>query len=92
MAESPDFEFDSAYRAESTQLGHGVRPPWSIGEPQPELAALIAAGKFHGEVLDVGCGKPPSRWLLPRAATPRWDLTFHRPPLTWHARRPRSGA
>ncbi len=57
MTESLNFEFDSAYRAESAQLGHGVRPPWSIGEPQPELAALIAAGKFHGEVLDVGCGE-----------------------------------
>ncbi|MUM18575.1 class I SAM-dependent methyltransferase [Mycobacterium sp. CBMA271] len=31
-------------------------PPWNIGEPQPELAALIEAGKFHGSVLDVGCG------------------------------------
>ncbi len=41
----------------STQLGVGVRAPWSIGEPQPELAALIEAGKFHGEVLDVGCGE-----------------------------------
>lgn len=57
MTESLDFEFDAAYRAESAQLGHGVRPPWSIGEPQPELAALISAGKFHGEVLDVGCGE-----------------------------------
>jgi 2-heptyl-1-hydroxyquinolin-4(1H)-one methyltransferase len=34
-----------------------VRPPWSIGEPQPALAALIDAGKFHGDVLDVGCGE-----------------------------------
>ena len=32
-------------------------PPWSIGAPQPELAALIEQGKFHGEVLDVGCGE-----------------------------------
>ena len=31
--------------------------PWSIGEPQPELAALIEQGKFHGNVLDVGCGE-----------------------------------
>ena len=35
----------------------GAKPPWSIGEPQPELAALIDAGKFHGDVLDVGCGE-----------------------------------
>ncbi len=34
-----------------------MRPPWSIGAPQPELAALIEQGKFHGDVLDVGCGE-----------------------------------
>src|SRR5262245_43670425 len=57
MTEQVDFEFESAYRGESPQLGQGRRPPWSIGEPQPELAALIEQGKFHGEVLDVGCGE-----------------------------------
>src|ERR1700753_1865411 len=31
-------------------------PPWNIGEPQPELAALVAAGKFRSNVLDAGCG------------------------------------
>jgi hypothetical protein len=29
-------------------------PPWNIGEPQPELAALIAAGKVRSDVLDAG--------------------------------------
>jgi methylase of polypeptide subunit release factors len=57
MSENFGFEFDSVYRGESTQLGQGVRPPWSLGEPQPDLAALIEQGKFHGEVLDVGCGE-----------------------------------
>ncbi|MGH3556290.1 MAG: class I SAM-dependent methyltransferase [Mycobacterium sp.] len=57
MTEHLDFEFDSAYRGESAQVGQGIRPPWSIGEPQPELAVLIEAGTFHGEVLDVGCGE-----------------------------------
>ncbi len=52
-----DFEFETVYRGESAQFGEGVRPPWSIGEPQPELAALIEQGKFHGDVLDVGCGE-----------------------------------
>ncbi len=52
-----DFEFEAVYRGESTQLGEGVRPPWSIGIPQPELATLIEQGKFHGDVLDVGCGE-----------------------------------
>lgn len=56
MTQPTDFEFESAYRGESP-FGEGVRPPWSIGAPQPELAALIEQGKFHGEVLDVGCGE-----------------------------------
>lgn len=45
-------QFESAYRGE-----RGTTPPWSLGEPQPEIAALIAAGKVHGEVLDAGCGE-----------------------------------
>lgn len=42
-------DWDSLYRAETA-------PPWSIGIPQPELAALIEQGKVRGEVLDAGCG------------------------------------
>jgi len=57
MTQPTDFEFETAYRGESTQFGDGVRPPWSIDAPQPELAALIEQGKFHGAVLDVGCGE-----------------------------------
>ncbi|WP_156686240.1 class I SAM-dependent methyltransferase [Mycobacterium sp. Marseille-P9652] len=49
--------FESAYRGEAAEMGEGTRPPWSIGEPQPEIAALIDAGKFHGVVLDAGCGE-----------------------------------
>ncbi|OBI41602.1 class I SAM-dependent methyltransferase [Mycobacterium sp. E796] len=56
MTQPTDFEFESAYRGESP-FGAGVRPPWSIGAPQPELAALIEQGSFHGDVLDVGCGE-----------------------------------
>jgi SAM-dependent methyltransferase len=57
MTQETDFQFETAYRGESAQLGEGVRPPWSIGAPQPELSALIDQGKFHGDVLDVGCGE-----------------------------------
>ncbi len=57
MTQPTDFEFESAYRGESAQFGEGMRPPWSIGAPQPELAALIEEGKFHGDVLDAGCGE-----------------------------------
>ena len=48
--------FESAYRGEAEEF-KGVRPPWSIGEPQPEIQALIEAGKVHGDVLDAGCGE-----------------------------------
>ncbi|WP_156297767.1 class I SAM-dependent methyltransferase [Mycobacterium paragordonae] len=57
MTSPVDFQFEQAYRGESSQLGEGARPPWSIGEPQPELAALIDQGRFRGDVLDAGCGE-----------------------------------
>ncbi|OJZ75759.1 SAM-dependent methyltransferase [Mycobacterium paraffinicum] len=46
-------DWDSAYREQAHFQGP---PPWNIGEPQPELAALAAAGKFRSDVLDAGCG------------------------------------
>jgi SAM-dependent methyltransferase len=46
-------DWDSAYRGEGAFSGP---PPWSIGEPQPELAALHRAGRFRSDVLDAGCG------------------------------------
>lgn len=51
-----DEMFESAYRGEAPQM-EGAKAPWSIGEPQPELAALIDRGMFHGDVLDAGCGE-----------------------------------
>lgn len=47
-------DWDSAYRGEGENF-EGP-PPWNIGEPQPELAALIDAGEITGTVLDAGCG------------------------------------
>jgi SAM-dependent methyltransferase len=49
--ELPDW--DEAYREQGEWAGP---PPWNIGEPQPELATLIAEGKFRSDVLDAGCG------------------------------------
>lgn len=46
-------DWDSVYREQGDFEGP---PPWNIGEPQPELAALIAAGKIRSDVLDAGCG------------------------------------
>jgi cyclopropane fatty-acyl-phospholipid synthase-like methyltransferase len=57
MTNPSDVMFDSAYRGEAAEMGLGTKPPWSIGEPQPEIAALIEAGKIHGDVLDAGCGE-----------------------------------
>ena len=46
------------------------KPPWSIGEPQPELAALIEQGKFSGDVLDAGCGEAAiSLYLAEKGST-----------------------
>src|SRR5690625_434206 len=70
MSDSLDFEFDAAYRGESERMGSGGKPPWSIGEPQPELAALIEQGKFHGDILDVGCGEAAiSMYMVERGHT-----------------------
>ncbi|MGB6763177.1 class I SAM-dependent methyltransferase [Mycobacterium sp.] len=56
-AQNFDFDFDPAYRGETAEFGAGARPPWSLGEPQPEIAALIDQGKIKGVVLDAGCGE-----------------------------------
>ncbi|WP_102143518.1 class I SAM-dependent methyltransferase [Mycobacterium hubeiense] len=67
MTAPDDFRFESAYRGEIAEM---PRPPWSIGEPQPEIAALIEQGKFHGDVLDVGCGEAAvSLYLAERGFT-----------------------
>ncbi len=58
-------DFESTYRGSSEN-----RPVWSIGEPQPEILALIEDGKFHGEVLDAGCGEAAvSLYLAQRGYT-----------------------
>jgi len=46
-------DWDSAYREDGDWAGP---PPWNIGEPQPEIAALIEKGVIRSDVLDAGCG------------------------------------
>jgi SAM-dependent methyltransferase len=66
----PQDLFENAYKGEAPELGVGTKPPWSIGEPQPELAELIGQGKFKGDVLDVGCGEAAvSLYLAERGFT-----------------------
>lgn len=70
MTEPTDEMFEAAYRGEAPEMGTSARPPWSIGEPQPEIAALIEAGRFHGDVLDAGCGEAAvSMYLAERGFT-----------------------
>lgn len=51
----PKLNWDATYRGAHESAPEGI-PPWSIGEPQPEIAALIDAGKIAAPVLDAGCG------------------------------------
>ncbi|MBI3691134.1 MAG: class I SAM-dependent methyltransferase, partial [Mycolicibacterium aromaticivorans] len=51
--DSEVMDWDGAYKGEGAFAGP---PPWNIGEPQPELAALVRDGKISGRVLDAGCG------------------------------------
>ena len=46
--------WDDIYRGDAEEFTGPV--PWNIGEPQPEIAGLIAEGKFRSDVLDAGCG------------------------------------
>jgi 2-heptyl-1-hydroxyquinolin-4(1H)-one methyltransferase len=56
MTETQKLDFEPAYRGEAPEFSGG-RPPWSLGEPQPEITALIDQGKIQGDVLDAGCGE-----------------------------------
>ncbi|MBX7455672.1 class I SAM-dependent methyltransferase [Mycolicibacterium sp. 3033] len=69
MTNPSDAMFDAAYRGDAEEMA-GARPPWSIGEPQPEIRALIDAGMCHGDVLDAGCGEAAvSMYLAERGVT-----------------------
>src|ERR1700692_2194879 len=56
MSKPENLDFDPAYRGHGP-LGPSEKPPWSIGGPQPDLAALVDQEMVHGEVLDAGCGE-----------------------------------
>lgn len=52
-----NLDYNAVYRGEELPDEAGSsRPPWDIGEPQPEVVRLAEHGKVLGTVLDVGCG------------------------------------
>lgn len=53
MSDTHEIDWDNAYQHGGDFAG---APPWNIGEPQPELAALIAHGRIRSDVLDAGSG------------------------------------
>lgn len=69
MTQPNDFTFENAYQGGDGPF-QDAKPPWSLGEPQPELQALIEQGKFGRNVLDVGCGEAAiSLYLAERGHT-----------------------
>ncbi|MEC4871460.1 class I SAM-dependent methyltransferase [Mycobacteroides chelonae] len=63
MTENLQDMFESSYRGEAPEQ-LAARPPWSIGQPQPEILTLIEQGKVHGDVLDAGCGEAATALYL----------------------------
>lgn len=63
MTENLQEMFESSYRGEAPEQ-LAARPPWSIGQPQPEILTLIEQGKVHGDVLDAGCGEAATALYL----------------------------
>jgi SAM-dependent methyltransferase len=49
-------DFDEVYQGNKPVVPGAAAVPWDIGEPQPLLVGLEAAGEIRGEVLDAGCG------------------------------------
>jgi len=44
--------------------------PWDIGQPQPAVARIAAAGGFAGPVLDAGCGTGENTLLIAELGLP----------------------
>ncbi len=76
MSTPQRFPFESAYRGDGAQFGLGDKPPWSIGEPQPDLAALIDQRPPHGDILDVGCGEAAISLFLAESGHATVGLDF----------------
>lgn len=88
MSSDQVMDWDSAYREQAHFEGP---PPWNIGEPQPELAALAAAGKFRSDVLTPAAESPSSLSLAAQGYTVV-GVDSHRPPSRRPPSPPRSAA
>jgi SAM-dependent methyltransferase len=54
---SQSIDFDAIYRGTFQVSGVAkVGVPWDIGQAQPAVIEWERAGRFSGEVLDIGCG------------------------------------
>ena len=60
MTKSYDFStanFNAVYQGEQLLPGSGItQVPWDIATAQPGVIEFERSGRFHGAVLDIGCG------------------------------------
>ncbi|MFF4170114.1 class I SAM-dependent methyltransferase [Streptomyces sp. NPDC001744] len=60
-------DFNAVYTGGELLEGASIKVvPWDIGEPQPVVVALEEQGRFHGAVLDIGCGPGDNAVFLAR--------------------------
>src|SRR5436190_797462 len=84
-----DVDFDALYQG--GQLVEGVdlpSVPWDIGAAQPVVIEAERAGRFHGAVLDLGCGLADTTGISEQNLRTTWgkagwDITSLRP-ATYH--------
>ncbi|MCB5180587.1 class I SAM-dependent methyltransferase [Streptomyces antimicrobicus] len=60
-------DFNAVYTGGELLEGAAIKVvPWDIGEAQPDVVELEQLGRFHGAVLDIGCGPGDNAVFLAR--------------------------
>ncbi|MBW5481386.1 class I SAM-dependent methyltransferase [Streptomyces bambusae] len=60
-------DFNAVYTGGELLEGAAIKVvPWDIGEAQPDVVELERQGRFHGSVLDIGCGPGDNAVFLAR--------------------------